>query len=43
MDQSFRDEMTAGYALTEPAVVIGRPMLDGEVDTTPWSRSRCRC
>ena len=32
MDQSFRDEMTAGYALTEPAVVIGSPMLEGEVD-----------
>src|SRR5262245_62091357 len=32
MDQAFRDEMTAGYALTEPAVVIGSPMLGGEVD-----------
>ncbi len=32
MDQSFRDEMIAGYALTEPAVVIGSPMLEGEVD-----------
>ena len=32
MDQSFRDEMTAGYALTEPALVIGSPMLDGELD-----------
>jgi DNA helicase HerA-like ATPase len=31
MDKSFRDEMTAGYALTEPALVIGSPMLDGEL------------
>ncbi len=31
MDQSFRDEMTAGYALTEPSIVIGSPMLDGEL------------
>ena len=32
MDQAFRDEMAAGYALTEPSLVIGRPMLGGEVD-----------
>ena len=32
MDQAFRDEMAAGYALTEPAVVIGSPMHGGEVD-----------
>ena len=31
MDQSFRDEMTAGYALTEPSMIIGSPMLDGEL------------
>ena len=31
MDQSFRDEMTAGYALTEPCLTIGSPMLDGEL------------
>jgi uncharacterized protein len=31
VDQSFRDEMTAGYALTEPSIVIGSPMLDGEL------------
>ena len=31
MDQTFRDEMTAGYALTEPGLVIGSPMLDGEL------------
>ena len=31
MDQSFRDEMTAGYALTEPSIVIGSPMLEGEL------------
>jgi DNA helicase HerA-like ATPase len=31
MDESFRDEMTSGYALTEPAVVIGSPMLDGDL------------
>ena len=34
MDQTFRDEMAAGYALaeSEPAIIIGSPMLDGEVD-----------
>ena len=32
MDQSFRDEMAAGYALTEPGVVIGSPMLGAELD-----------
>jgi DNA helicase HerA-like ATPase len=31
MEESFRDEMIAGYALTEPALVIGSPMLDGEL------------
>jgi hypothetical protein len=31
VDQSFRDEMTTGYALSEPALVIGSPMLDGEL------------
>ena len=31
MDQSFRDEMTTGYALDEPSIVIGSPMLDGEL------------
>src|SRR5687767_12976648 len=31
MSETFRDDMTAGYALDEPAVVIGSPMLDGEL------------
>jgi DNA double-strand break repair helicase HerA and related ATPase len=31
MDQAFRDEMTKGYALTEPGLVIGSPMVDGEL------------
>ncbi len=31
MDQAFREAMTAGYALTEPGLVIGSPMRDGEV------------
>src|SRR6476620_734676 len=31
MDQAFREAMTAGYALTEPGLIIGSPMLDGEV------------
>jgi len=31
LDQAFRDEMTTGYALTEPGLVIGSPMLDGEL------------
>jgi uncharacterized protein len=32
MDQAFRDEMTKGYGLTEPALILGSPMLDGELD-----------
>jgi DNA helicase HerA-like ATPase len=32
MDQAFRDEMTSGYALSEPALVLGSPMVGGEVD-----------
>jgi hypothetical protein len=31
MDQAFRDAMTAGYTLTEPGLVIGSPMHDGEL------------
>jgi DNA helicase HerA-like ATPase len=31
MDQAFHDEMAAGYALTEPGLVIGSPMLAGEL------------
>ena len=31
MDQAFRDTMTAGYTLTEPGLVIGSPMHDGEL------------
>ena len=31
MDQAFRDAMTTGYALTEPGLVIGSPMHDGEL------------
>ena len=31
MDQAFRDAMTAGYALSEPGLVLGSPMHDGEV------------
>src|SRR3954469_6378573 len=31
MDQAFHDAMQAGYALTEPALTIGSPMLDGEL------------
>jgi len=31
MDQAFREAMTAGYALSEPGLVIGSPMHDGEV------------
>ena len=33
MDQAFRDAMAAGYASTEPTIVLGGPMHDGEVDT----------
>ncbi len=31
MDQAFRDAMTAGYTLTEPSVVIGSALHDGEL------------
>jgi DNA helicase HerA-like ATPase len=31
MDQAFHDEMASGYALTEPGLVIGSPMLGDEV------------
>ncbi|MCU0505718.1 MAG: DUF853 domain-containing protein [Chloroflexi bacterium] len=31
MDASFTAEMAAGYALDEPGVVVGSPMLGGEV------------
>jgi DNA helicase HerA-like ATPase len=31
VDQAFRDEMTAGYALTEPGLILGSPMIDGEL------------
>src|SRR6187200_3189131 len=32
MDERFAQEMATGYAFDEPCVVLGRPMLDGEVD-----------
>ena len=31
MDQAFRDEMTKGYALAEPGLIVGSPMVDGEL------------
>jgi DNA helicase HerA-like ATPase len=31
MDKAFRDEMTAGYELKEPAIVLGSPILGNEV------------
>ncbi|HEV8401897.1 MAG TPA: helicase HerA-like domain-containing protein [Candidatus Limnocylindrales bacterium] len=31
MDKAFHDEMAAGYALTEPGLVIGSPMLGAEL------------
>jgi DNA helicase HerA-like ATPase len=31
MDTAFRDEMARGYALTEPGLVIGSPMLEDEL------------
>src|SRR3954468_17700960 len=31
MDKAFRDAMAAAYALTEPSLVIGSPMLDSEL------------
>jgi DNA helicase HerA-like ATPase len=31
MDKAFHDEMAAGYALSEPGLVIGSPMLAGEL------------
>jgi DNA helicase HerA-like ATPase len=32
MDQAFRDEMAQGYALAEPGLILGSPMLGGEMD-----------
>ena len=31
MDDAFVREMTEGYAFDEPSLVLGAPMLDGEV------------
>jgi DNA helicase HerA-like ATPase len=31
MDESFRSEMTAGYTLAEPSILLGSPMLGDEV------------
>src|SRR6188508_458311 len=31
MDKAFHDAMAAGYALTEPGLVLGSPMVDGEL------------
>jgi hypothetical protein len=31
MDQAFRDAMTTGYTFTEPTLVIGSAMHDGEL------------
>ena len=31
MDKAFHDAMATGYALTEPGLVIGSPMLGGEL------------
>ena len=31
MDEAFAAEMASGYATEEPSVVLGSPMLDGEV------------
>jgi hypothetical protein len=31
LDEAFREAMTAGYALEEPVIVLGGPMLDGRV------------
>ena len=31
MDKAFHDAMAAGYALTEPSLILGSPMKDGEL------------
>jgi len=31
VDKAFREEMAAGYTLTDPAIVLGSPMLGNEV------------
>ena len=31
MDQAFRDAMTAGYTFTEPSLILGSAMQDGEL------------
>ena len=33
MDDAFRSEMAAGYALAEPAIVLGSPLLGDEVES----------
>ncbi len=40
MDQAFIDAMTAGYALGEPSVVVGGPMLGGEAVAEESARVR---
>src|SRR5919206_1185028 len=34
MDKAFRDAMTTGYALEQPAITLGSPMHDGELLNT---------
>ena len=31
MDQAFHDAMASGYALDEPAIILGAPIRDAEV------------
>src|SRR3954453_10576002 len=32
MNDAFKKQMADGYALDQPALVLGRPMLDNELD-----------
>ena len=43
MDKAFRDAMAAGYALTEPGLIFGSPMLDGELVNDARVQVACRC
>ncbi|CAN5732548.1 hypothetical protein BH18ACT17_BH18ACT17_04320 [soil metagenome] len=42
MDEAFLREMSDGYALDEPSLILGRPMLGGEVAPVCRFSFRCR-
>ena len=42
MNDAFVEAMKSGYALDEPAIVIGSPMHEGELSNGTRCRSPCR-